>query len=72
MALQVEHHQTSRFGEWLVVLDDGQLLFRQARCVCWLHLRQRPQQRQDKMTSRVTAMGVFIGSFRSIVRIRVL
>ena len=31
MALQVEHHQTSRFGEWLVVLDDGQLLFRQGK-----------------------------------------
>ena len=23
-----KHHQTSRFGEWLVVLDDGRLLFR--------------------------------------------
>ena len=31
MALQVEHHQTSRFGEWLVALDDGQLLFRQGK-----------------------------------------
>ena len=23
-----KHHQNSRFGEWLVVLDDGRLLFR--------------------------------------------